>query len=69
MFDRVLKMLLTGNVLTHLIRCYLFKVSITTSDRGSYKYFFWLNCFEYVQVNVGWIVTFDLEKRLIFASV
>ena len=39
MFDRVQKMLLTDNVLTHLVRYYLFKVKIRTSGRGSYKYF------------------------------
>ena len=42
MFNRVLKMLLTDNVLIHLIRYYLLKVGTTTSGRGSYKYFFWL---------------------------
>ena len=69
MFDRVLKMLVTVNVLTHLIKYYLFKVSITTSGRCSYKYFFWLNCLEYEQVNVSWLVIVDLEKILISASV
>ena len=39
MFDRVLKMLLTGMVLTHFIRHYLFKVSRKTSGRGLFKYF------------------------------
>ena len=68
-FDRVLKMLFTGNVLTHLIRYYLFKVSKTTSGKGSYNYFFWLNCLEYEQVNVSWLVIIDLEKILISVSV
>ena len=39
-FDRALKMLLAVNVLTHFIKYYLFKVSITILGRGSYKYFF-----------------------------
>ena len=62
MFDRVLKMLLTGNVLTHLIRYYLFKASITTSGRGSYKHFFWLK-----QVNASWLAIIDLEKNIDFS--
>ena len=69
MFDRVLKMLLTGNVLTHLIRYYLLKVSGTTSGWGSKKYFFWLNCLEYEQVNTSWLVITDLEKILFSVSV
>ena len=51
MFDRVLKMPLIDNVLTHLIEYYLFKISITTSDRDPYKYFFWLNCLEHENMN------------------
>ena len=62
MFDRGFKILLTSNVLTHLIRYYLFKVSKTTSDRGSYKYFFWHKCLEYEQVNVSLIMIIDLEN-------
>ena len=69
MFDRVLNMLLTVNVLAHLIRCYLLKVSIAALSRGSYKQFFWLNFLEYEQVNVSWIVIIDLEKILISVSV
>ena len=66
MFDRVLKMLLTDNVLTHLTRYYLFKISITTSGRGSYKYFFWFNCLEYEQLTVSWLLVIDLEKNIDF---
>ena len=46
MFDRVLKMLLTGKVFLHLVRYYLFKISIKSSGR----------CLEYEQVNVSWLV-------------
>ena len=66
MFDRVLKMLLTDNVLTHLTRYYLFKISITTSGRGSYKYFFWFNFLEYEQLTVSWLLVIDLEKYIDF---
>ena len=48
---------------------YLFKVSATTSGRGSYKHFFWLNCLENKQVNAGWLVINDLEKILFSVSV
>ena len=69
MFDRVLNMLLTVNVLAHLIRYYLLKVSIAALSRGSYKQFFWLNSLEYKQANVSWIVIINLEKILISVSV
>ena len=59
-------MLLTGNALTYLIRYYLFKVSITTSGRGPYNYFFGLNCIEYEQVNVIWLIIIDLGKNIDF---
>ena len=65
MFDRILKMFLKSNVLTHLIKYYLFKDSTTTPGKVSYKYFFWLNCFEYEQVNVSWLGIIDLDKILI----
>ena len=48
---------------------YLFKVSTTTSDKGSYKNFFWFICLEYKQVNASWLVTIDLEKVLFSVSV
>ena len=62
-------MLLTVNVLAHLIRCYLLKAIIAALSKGSYKQFFWLNSLEYEQVNVSWIVIIDLEKILISVSV
>ena len=65
MFDSVLNMLLTGNVLAYLIKYYLFESSITTSGKGSYKHFFRLSCLEYEQLNVSWLVIIDLEKTLI----
>ena len=65
MFYRVLKMLLAGNVLTHLIRYYLFNISITTSGRDSCIFFFCLNCLDYEKVNVTSLVVIDSEKILI----
>ena len=67
MVDRVVKMLLTGNALAHLTMYYLFKVSIKTSSKGSYKYFFWLNCLGYEQVNTIWLVIIDLAKKILIS--
>ena len=68
MFDRVLKVFVTGNVLTLLIKYYLFKVSIKASSRGSKKIFFWFNCLEYEQVNASWFVIIDLENILFLSQ-
>ena len=56
-------LILTGKILG------LLKVSRPTSGRGSYKYFFWLNCLEHEQVNVSWLVIIDLNKILFSVSV
>ena len=57
MVDRIVKMLLTGNALAHLIMYYLFKVSIKTLS----------NCLGYEQVNTIWLVIIDLEKKILIS--